>query len=126
MASKKPVVKPAEEKVTEEIQETAETVAEEIEEPIAKAAPVVEKEAPDASFFMYLGPNIPGLIQYGTIYHGTLAEAEAKEAVAIGKYPAIKALLIPGDEIAVRRKEIQKPGTRLYWCYQRVVNGANT
>lgn len=80
-----------------------------------------KKEAPknEASFFVYLGPTILGVIQNASIY--TAAEVGKLDA-AIEKYPRIKALLISDKTIAEDRINVTKPGTRLYAEYHRLVN----
>ena len=80
-----------------------------------------KKEAPknEASFFVYLGPTILGVIQNASIY--TAAEVSKLDA-AIEKYPRIKALLISDKTIAEDRINVTKPGTRLYAEYHRLVN----
>ena len=118
MAAKKPVVT-EEPEVNEQPQETGEKEAVKEQQP-------EKKEAKDASFFMYLGPNITGVIQYGTIYSGSREEAEARIDRAIQKHPEIKVLLVEGDRIAAAREEIKKAGTRLNRYYQRLVNGLKT
>ena len=74
-----------------------------------------------ASFFMYLGPTIQGVIQNASIY-ASQEEAEKLLAPAIEKFPRIKALLISGETIAEDRINVTKPGTRLYAEYHRLVN----
>ena len=83
-----------------------------------------KKEAPkkEASFFMYLGPTIQGVIQNASIFTGTRKEVEKLLAEQIGKYPRIKTLLISGETIAEDRINVIKPGTRLYVEYHRLVN----
>ena len=80
-----------------------------------------KKEAPKekASFFMYLGPTILGVIQNASIY---AADELYKLDSAIEKYPRIKALLISDKTIAEDRINVNKPGTRLYVEYNRLVN----
>ena len=73
-----------------------------------------------ASFFMYLGPTILGVIQNASIYPA--AEADKVLAPAVEKYPRIKALLISDKTIAEDRINVNKPGTRLYVEYHRLVN----
>ena len=72
-----------------------------------------------ASFFMYLGPTILGVIQNASIY---TADEVGKLDAAIEKYPRIKALLISDKRIAEDRINVNKPGTRLYVEYHRLVN----
>jgi hypothetical protein len=83
--------------------------------------PEKKKEAPKAkaSFFMYLGPTILGVIQNASIY---TADEVGKLDAAIEKYPRIKALLISDKTIAEDRINVTKPGTRLYAEYHRLVN----
>lgn len=102
--------KPAD--LTEEISPVAEIPAEtETQEP----------EAEQASFFVYLGPTIMGVIQNASIYTGTRDDVEKKLARVIAKYPRVKVLLIPGDAIVQGRDDVTKPGTRLYAEYRRMV-----
>ena len=83
-----------------------------------------KKEAPkeEASFFMYLGPTILGVIQSASIYTGTRKGVEKLLSDAIEKYPRIKALLVSDKTIAEDRINVNKPGTRLYAEYHRLVN----
>lgn len=92
--------------------------AEKATEPVK--VPEKKKEAKkSASFFMYLGPTIQGVIQSASIF----ASADDKQlATAIEKFPRVKALLISGETIAEDRINVTKPGTRLYAEYHRLVN----
>ena len=98
--------------------------ATEPEEAVVEKKTETKKEAPKkaASFFMYLGPTIQGVIQSASIYAGTKAEVEKKLANAIEKAPRIRNLLISGETIAEDRINVTKPGTRLYAEYHRLVN----
>ena len=98
--------------------------ATEPEEAVVEKKDTPKKEAPkkEASFFMYLGPTIQGVIQNASIYAGTKAEVEKKLANAIEKAPRIRNLLISGKTIAEDRINVTKPGTRLYADYHRLVN----
>lgn len=73
-----------------------------------------------ASFFMYLGPTILGVIQNASIYPAK--DVETLLAPAIEKHARIKALLISDKRIAEDRINVNKPGTRLYVEYHRLVN----
>ena len=97
-------------------EETVEVVETPAEEPVKEAAPK------QASFFMYLGPSILGVIQKASIYSGTREDVEKLLAPAIAKFPRIRALLISGETISVDRVNVTKPGTRLYAEYHRLVN----
>lgn len=80
-----------------------------------------ENEAEKASFFVYLGPNIHGVIQKASFYTGTRSEVEAQLATALGKYPRIKTLLASGENLPAAREEVNKPGTRLHAEYAKLV-----
>ena len=115
MAVKKPKTvteKPETGKLEEQFEAPAE-VAEEIQ---------TEKEPEKKdSFFVYIGPNILGVIQTASIYGGSRAEVLQKLSYAIEKYPRIKALLVDGEVLAESQKEVTKPGTRLHAEYGRLV-----
>lgn len=87
-----------------------------------KAEPKKEAPKKEASFFMYLGPTILGVIQTASIFPGTKAEVEKKLSAAIERFPRIRNLLISGETIAVDRINVTKPGSRLYAEYHRLVN----
>jgi len=87
------------------------------EEPKKKAAP----EKKEDGFFIYLGPNIRGVIQNASIYPGSREEVEAFLAGAIEKYPRIKNLLISGETVAEQRSQVTTPGNYLYETYRKVV-----
>ena len=100
-------VKATEPEVVSEVKETP------------KKEPAPKKQA---SFFMYLGPTIQGVIQNASIYAGSRRDVEKILADQIEKFPRIRALLISGETIAEDRINVTKPGTRLYVEYHRLVN----
>ena len=71
-------------------------------------------------FCAYIGPTIRGVIQHGTIYEGSKREAlqTAPLRRAVGSYPEIANMLVPGDALAKDRKEINTPGSLLYVRYR--------
>ena len=83
---------------------------------------IPQKEAPkqEASFYVYLGPSIQGVIQKGTVY--SAAEVEQLTASAIERFPRIKALIVSGDTLSEDRINVTKPGTRLYAEYKKLVS----
>ena len=86
--------------------------------PVAEAAP---KAAVNASgFCIYIGPNLKGLLQTGTIFRGTREEAYRKAAAAIEKYPLVKSLIVTGDRLPKARLEVKTPGTALYAKYKKL------
>lgn len=97
------------------------TVTETAEKPVEAAVEKPAKKEPEGSFFVYIGPNIPGVIQTISIYSGSRADALGKLEYATVKYPRIKALLVSGDTLATAQKEVTTPGTRLYTEYNRLV-----
>jgi len=90
--------------------------------PVAEKVPVKKEARKKASFFVYLGPSIQGVIQTASIFTGTIEEVLKQLADQVEKYPRIKALLISDENIAEDRINVTKPGTRLYAEYHRLVN----
>ena len=60
-----------------------------------------QHEVNNSGFYIYIGPTIRGVIQNGTIYRGTRAEAMEKAASAIEKYKLVKTLIVSGDALPV-------------------------
>ncbi len=108
MALKDPKAKPEkEDKATGELKaETEKTDAE-----------------PSAGFSVYLGPNIPGLIQKGTIYPvGRTAALELPElAFAISRKPRIAELVVDGLTLPEDRIKVNTKGTELAKAYAAVL-----
>ena len=77
----------------------------------------------DSGFYCYIGPNLAGLIQSGTIYMGTKEEALAAAARAIEKQPLVKTLIVSGTALPEARLKVKKPGNALYANYQKVAAG---
>lgn len=107
-------------KATEPVAEAVETV----ETPTVseKTVPQTEKK-PDgcaAGFYCYIGPNLAGLIQHGTIYRGSRSDALAAAAPAIEKQPLVKTLIVSGDELPEARLKVKKPGNALYANYRKI------
>ena len=84
-----------------------------------KVTPKKEAVKKAASFFMYLGPSITGVIQKGTIYSAD--DVERLTAAAIERFPRIKALIVSDETIVEDRINVTKPGTRLYNEYKKLV-----
>lgn len=80
-----------------------------------------EKSEHNASgFYCYIGPNLKGLIQTGTIFRGTRADAFAKAEKAIEAKPLVKSLIVSGDVLPSARIKVRKPGNVLYANYQKL------
>lgn len=73
-----------------------------------------------SGFCCYIGPNIKGLIQTGTIYRGDRAGAIALAAAAIEKHPLVKTLIVTGDALPEARLQVKTPGNALYANYQKL------
>ena len=87
------------------------------EQPVAapKAA-----EANTSGFYIYIGPNIKGLIQTGSIYRGTREDAHKAAAAAIEKQPLVKTLIVSGDALPEARLKVKVPGNVLYANYKKL------
>ena len=89
--------------------------------PAAEGAPK-QHEVNQSGFYIYIGPNIRGLIQNGTIYRGTRAEAQAKAAPAIEKFKAVKSLIVSGDALPVARLKLKEPGNAFSVNYRKLTD----
>ena len=70
--------------------------------------------------YCYIGPSLRGLIQHGTIWRGTRADALAAAQVAIDVQPLVKTLIVSGDALSAARCKVKTPGNALYENYRRV------
>ncbi len=105
-----------------DINSAAETPAE-AARPAAKTAAANKPQQPDgcaAGFYCYIGPNIAGFIQTGTVYRGTRSAALAAAAKAIEKHPLVKSLIVSGDALPEARLKVKQPGNALYRNYRRI------
>ena len=95
---------------------------------------MAKKEQPAASHraaevnksgvYVYIGPNIKGLIQTGSIYRGTREDAYKAAAAAIEKHPKVKSLIVSGDALPEVRLRVKTPGNVLYANYNELKNPA--
>ena len=82
-----------------------------------------KKEKPEANksgFYMYIGPNIKGLIQTGKHFRGDRENAYKAAAEAIKAQPLVKTLIVSGDALPTDRVKIKTPGNVLYANYQKL------
>ena len=100
------------------------------EKPSTPVAPTAEKpvtvrqaKANDVKFCVYLGPNIHGVIQEGTIYKGNRKVVESQLSSAIEKYPLIAKLIVTDKTIAVDRIKVKTAGNALNTFYVRLASG---
>ena len=77
-------------------------------------------EANTSGFYIYIGPNIKGLIQTGTIYRGNRAHALEQAGAAIERQPLVKSLIVSGDALPEARLRVKTPGNALYVSYQKL------
>ncbi len=74
----------------------------------------------DSGVSAYIGPNLPGVIQTGTVYPVGRKQALEREDVklALSKKPGIAELIVDGDELAESRIKVRTPGEDLYRRYR--------
>lgn len=77
-------------------------------------------ETNKSGFYIYIGPNIKGLIQTGTIYRGDRENAYKAAAAAIEKRPKVKSLIVSGDALPEARLKVKTPGNILYANYMKL------
>lgn len=70
--------------------------------------------------YCYIGPNIRGHFHTGEIFRGEKDSIIEAHAELIGKHPLIKALIIPGEALAVARIKVKEPGTAHYANYHKL------
>lgn len=80
--------------------------------------------AHEAGFCMYIGPTIMGVIQNGTVFRGTKAEAlSSVSSDVIEKYPLIASLIVSDSTLAEDRIKVKTPGNWLYVNYHKLRTG---
>jgi hypothetical protein len=77
-------------------------------------------EVNKSGVYVYIGPNIKGLIQTGSIYRGTREDAHKAAAAAIEKHPLVKTLIVSGDALPEARLKVKAPGNVLYANYKKL------
>ena len=87
---------------------------------ITPELPEEKAEQNSSGIYCYIGPGIRGLIQHGTIYRGTRAQALDAAKAAIEAQPLVKTLIVSGDSLPTARLKIKTPGNALYQNYQRI------
>lgn len=79
-----------------------------------------ENDTNRSGFYIYIGPNIKGLIQTGTIYRGDRDNALKMAGAAIEKQPKVKSLIVAGDALPEARLKVKTPGNILYANYMKL------
>ena len=82
--------------------------------------PTTKTKETGPRYCVYLGPSIRGAVQNGAIIQGTRDEAVTQLTAVIRRYPAVKNLLVPDEELAAARVNIKKPGTALHEYHRRL------
>lgn len=90
-----------------------------------KAGAAKKSDVDDAGFCVYIGPSITGVIQSGTIYTGSKAQALSDAALAVEKYPLVAELIVTGNTLAVDRIKVKTPGNLLYVNYKKLASRKN-
>jgi len=99
------------------------TTTEEKKDVVKEAeTPKVKTKGEPASFCVYIGPSIRGVIQGSTIYEGTKEETVKKLADAIEKYPLIKNLIVTDKTLAEDRIKVKTAGSPLNKYYKQVTS----
>lgn len=80
-------------------------------------------DAVSAGFSCYIGPNITGVIQKGTIYPvGKESALKLPEVeIAVAARPGIVPLIVDGSTLAEDRVKVKKPGEPLYAAYRKLL-----
>lgn len=76
-----------------------------------------------ASFCVYIGPSIKGVIQNGTIFDGSKDKVEKGLANAIEKYPLISNLIVTDKTLAEDRIKVKTAGNLLNVYYKKLLSG---
>lgn len=74
-----------------------------------------------SGFYIYIGPNLTGLLQSGTIFRGDREAALRQAAEAVERRPLAKTLIVSGDMLPQARLNVKKPGNALYENYRRLM-----
>lgn len=113
-------------RVTEETQaavaavETNEPAVEQAKEEKQESTRAEREKTSAAGFYCYIGPNLKHLIQTGTIFRGSRAEALEQAAAAIQANPLVKTMIVSGDALARARVQVRTPGNVLYANYKKL------
>lgn len=98
-------------------------------EPEAEASDPVEAEkAPDRKrqkgVWVYIGPNLKGLVQSGNIYRGSREDVLKALEGAVKEKPEVKTLLVSGEALGEARIKVKTPGNALYTTYKKLAGTA--
>lgn len=105
-------------KATEKEEKPVEQAQEKAEQPMEQVQQKTEHN--ESGFYCYIGPNLKGLIQTGSIFRGTRKEALEKAKKAIAANPLVKTLIVSGDALPSARLKVKEPGNVLYANYKKL------
>lgn len=106
------------------VKKTAPKATEEKAESIIIETKTKEEPKTDpVRFCVYIGPNIRGIIQSGTIYKGTREETEDLLFLEIEKHPLIAKLISTDKTIAKDRIRVKTTGNMLNVYYEKLASG---
>lgn len=77
-----------------------------------------DKERGNAVCQVYCGPSVRNVAKQFTVYNGALPEALAE---FLAKHPAARSLVVPVEQFAQTRKDLQIAGTPKDLIFQSVV-----
>lgn len=89
---------------------------------VSERAETVQVSHPvtQSGFCCYIGPNLKGLLQTGTVFRGTREEAYASAAKVIEAHPEVKSLIISGNALPAARIRVKTPGNILYANFHKL------
>ncbi len=71
-----------------------------------------------AGFCCYIGPSIKGVIHTGFVFRGSRKDAFQAAAKAIEQYPAIKTLIVSGNDLPKALEKLRARGNVLSVAFQ--------
>ena len=71
---------------------------------------------------VYCGPTVRNVAKQFTVYNGNLPAALAD---FLNEHPAAKSLVVPVQQFATTRRDVQTPGTPQHTIYQSVLREIN-
>ena len=92
-----------------------------------KDIPAEKKEVSAKKTVVYIGPQLPnGLLKTNTTIIGTDEEIEEGLKDAFEKYPLVKRMLVPVNEVAAKKVEVETKGKILNKYYTDIMSQVMT
>ena len=98
-----------------------EPMKKEINLPVKKEMPQKIRKEPEPDYVVYIGPSLRAMITKNAIIRKQ--DLNSVE-LALERYPDIKHLLIPGDQLGTARAQIRNPDSFLAQVYGRLAQTA--